>query len=103
MSATFVVASCESENNQSQVPPTTVTAPTTAPVTRTTAPASTDSRLAATTTTIPNEVPPGVTLREPDGSYPSGLPNDPTFFALGVWLETVTDEASVALDRSSWG
>jgi hypothetical protein len=103
MSATFVVASCESENNQSQVPPITVTAPTTAPVTRTTAPASTDSRLAATTTTIPNEVPPGVTLREPDGSYPSGLPNDPTFFALGVWLETVTDEASVALDRSFWG
>jgi hypothetical protein len=28
MSATFVVASCESENNQSRVPPTTVTAPT---------------------------------------------------------------------------
>jgi hypothetical protein len=41
-----------------------------------------------------------VTLREPDGSYPSGLPNDPTFFALGEWLETVTDEAAVALDRS---
>jgi hypothetical protein len=41
-----------------------------------------------------------VTLREPDASYPSGLPNDPTFFALGVRLETVTDEAAVALDRS---
>jgi hypothetical protein len=63
-------------------------------------PASTDSRLAATTTTIPNELPPGVTFREPDGSYPSGLPNDPTFFGLGVWLETVTDEAAVGLDRS---
>jgi hypothetical protein len=39
-----------------------------------------------------------VTLREPDGLYPVGLPNDPTFFALGVWLETVTDEAEAALD-----
>jgi hypothetical protein len=41
-----------------------------------------------------------VTLREPDGSYSAGLPNDPTFFALGVWLQTVTDESQVALDRS---
>jgi hypothetical protein len=48
----------------------------------------------------PSEAPPAVTLRDVDGSYPSGLPNDPTFFGLGVWLETVTDPAEVALDRS---
>ena len=98
--ALFVVASCESDNDQSQVPPTTATAPTTARATTTTAPAPTSGRPAATTTTTPNEMPPGVTLREPDGSYPVGLPNDPTFFALGVWLETVTGKAEVALDQS---
>jgi hypothetical protein len=48
----------------------------------------------------PSEAPPAVTLRDVDGSYPSGLPNDPTFFGLGVWLETVTDPAEVTLDRS---
>jgi hypothetical protein len=99
-SASFVVANCKSDNDLSQTPPTTTPVPTTASRTRTTGPSSTDGRRAATTTTIPNEVPPGVTLREPDGSYPAGLPNDPTFFALGVWLETVVDEAEVALDRS---
>jgi hypothetical protein len=100
-SASFVVAGCESDNDQSQTVPTTAPAPTTAPRTRTTGPSSTDGRRAAsTTTTTPSEVPPGVTLREPDGSYPAGLPNDPKFFALGVWLETVTNEAEVALDRS---
>jgi hypothetical protein len=100
MVASFVAASCESGNDRSQTPPTTAAPPTTARTTRTTGPPSTNGSLAATTTTIPNEVPPGVTLREPDGSYPAGLPNDPTFFALGVWLETVVDEAEVALDRS---
>ena len=54
----------------------------------------------ATTTTISNELPPGVTLRQPDGAYPAGLPNDPTFFPLGVWLETVVEEAVVDMDRS---
>jgi hypothetical protein len=42
----------------------------------------------------------GVTLREPDGTYPAGLPNDPAFFPLGVWLEPVSSPADVALDRS---
>jgi hypothetical protein len=41
-----------------------------------------------------------VTLREPDGTYPNGLPNDPAFFPLGVWLETVIDPAQVRQDRS---
>lgn len=63
MGASFAVASCENQSEQSHVPA-------------------------------------GVTLREPDGSYPVGLPNDPTFFALGVWLETVTNKAEVALDQS---
>ena len=96
MGASFVAASCESGNDRSQTPPTTAAPPTTARTTRTTGPPSTNGSLAATTTMIPNEVPPGLTLREPDGSYPTGLPNDPTFFALGVWLETVVDEAKVA-------
>ncbi len=39
-------------------------------------------------------------MREPDGSYPAGLPNDQTFFPLGVWLETVVDKADVLQDRS---
>ncbi|HEX6419757.1 MAG TPA: hypothetical protein VFZ77_14755 [Acidimicrobiales bacterium] len=41
-----------------------------------------------------------VELREVDGRYPAGLPNDPAFFALGVWLETVHAPDQVALDRS---
>lgn len=45
-------------------------------------------------------VPPVVTLRQPDGAYPAGLPNDGTFLPLGVWLETVGGPADVALDRS---
>ncbi|HEY8524090.1 MAG TPA: hypothetical protein VIL48_03940 [Acidimicrobiales bacterium] len=39
-------------------------------------------------------------LREPDGSYPAGLPDDEAFFPLGVWFETVVDEADLARDRS---
>ena len=48
----------------------------------------------------PEELPPGVALRAVDGSYPAGLPNDPAFLPIGVWLETVVDPAQVALDRS---
>jgi hypothetical protein len=44
--------------------------------------------------------PAGVTWRQPDGAYPAGLPNDPDFFPLGVWLESVGSPADVALDRS---
>lgn len=44
--------------------------------------------------------PVGVTARPVDGSYPAGLPNDPAFFPIGVWLPTVVDPAEVALDRS---
>jgi hypothetical protein len=47
-----------------------------------------------------DDVPEAVTLREPDGAYPSGLPNDPGFFPLGVWLATVTDPSHVASDSS---
>lgn len=46
------------------------------------------------------ELPQGVTLREPDGSYPAGLPNEPTFFPLGAWLQSVADETELTLDRS---
>jgi hypothetical protein len=61
---------------------------------------TTNGSSVATTTTTPDDLPPGVTLREPDGSYPAGLPNDPSFFALGVWLQTVAAEAEVMQDRS---
>lgn len=47
-----------------------------------------------------DEVPDGVTLREPDGSYPTGLPNDPGFFPLGVWLAAVSDPSDVTPDAS---
>jgi hypothetical protein len=46
-------------------------------------------------------LPSTVTLRHPDGSYPAGLPNDPGFFPLGVWLETVVSEEVVAEDVSA--
>jgi hypothetical protein len=46
------------------------------------------------------DLPDGVTLRQPDGTYPAGLPNDPAFFPLGVWLEAVGGPDDVALDRS---
>jgi hypothetical protein len=98
MAASFVLANCESEKDQSETPPTTATPPMTARPT-TTPPRSESGGPAATTSAL-DQLPPGVTLREPDGSYPAGLPNDPTFFARGVWLETVSDQADVALDRS---
>ena len=100
MGASLVVASCETENDRSQRSPTAATAPTTIRTTSTTTPASTNARPTPTTTTIADELPAGVTLREPDGSYPAGLPNEPAFFPIGVWLETVADESDVALDRS---
>jgi hypothetical protein len=46
------------------------------------------------------DVPEGVVLRGVDGAYPAGLPNDPSFFALGVWLQSVKGPADVELDRS---
>lgn len=93
----IVAASCENENDRSSAPPTTAAPATTA---QTTPPRSANERPSATATSIPGGLPQGVALRAPDGSYPAGLPNDPTFFPLGVWLETVADEADVALDRS---
>jgi hypothetical protein len=51
-------------------------------------------------TAVTGDLPSGVTLREPDGSYPAGLPNDPMFFPLGVWLETVLSPDDVVQDKS---
>jgi hypothetical protein len=67
------------------------------------APADGAARTPATTTTTADRdgQPPGVTLRPPDGSYPTGLPDDPTFFPLGVWLETVVSDDAVADDASA--
>ena len=98
--AGLVVAGCSSDDNESQDPSTGVRAPSGAGATATTAPASAEGGTAATTTRPTQGLPSGVTLREPDGTYPTGLPNDPTFFPLGVWLETVIDETQVAQDRS---
>jgi hypothetical protein len=95
----FPVVSCESGSEQSQVPAARTTTSTAPRSTATTAPRSRNER-PPSPPTIPATLPPGVTLREPDGSYPAGLPNDPSFFALGVWLETVASKADVRLDRS---
>jgi hypothetical protein len=47
------------------------------------------------------EVLTGVTLRGLDGGdYPAGLPNDPAFFPIGVWLEAVHDQGDVDADRA---
>ena len=54
----------------------------------------------AATPTRSDVVPPSVTLRIPDGSYSAGLPNDRSFFPLGVWLETVVDQSDVSQDQS---
>jgi hypothetical protein len=96
--ASVVAASCENGSDRSQEQPTAEPPATTAWTT--TPPASENGGMGVTTTPIPDQLPQGVTLRELDGSYPAGLSNDPTFFPLGVWLETVADEADVALDRS---
>ena len=42
-----------------------------------------------------------MTLRKPDGSYPTGLPNDPTFFPVGVWLAAVLGPEDTALDSAA--
>ena len=49
----------------------------------------------------PSDALPGrVTARPVDGTYPAGLPDDPGYFPVGVWLPTVVDGAQVAFDRS---
>jgi len=45
-------------------------------------------------------LPGSVTSRPVDGTYPAGLPDDPDYFPVGVWLPTVVDPDQVALDRS---
>jgi hypothetical protein len=97
--ASVVVASCTNEDDRSQAQPASEATATTARTTtipRTSGNGGTTER----TTSIPEQPPQGVILREVDGSYPAGLSNDPAFFPLGVWLETVADEADVAIDRS---
>jgi hypothetical protein len=98
--ASFVVAS-ETGIDQSGVPATTAPAPMMSRTTPTMPPVPKGGSPPPTPTSSTHTVlPAGVTLREPDGSYPAGLPNDPTFFPLGVWLESVADEAQPAQDRS---
>jgi len=48
----------------------------------------------------PAPAPTGVTLREVEGSYPTGLPNDPAFFPLGVWLASAESASDVDRDRA---
>ena len=92
VAAGCVAASCAGDDDGSQLRSTAARAPADAETTVTTPRAS--------TTAVPDGLPSGVELREPDGSYPTGLPNDPTFFPIGVWLETVIDPSQVAMDRS---
>src|SRR5262245_47458167 len=104
--ASFAAAGCRSHDDQSGAPPSTVlsttaAAPLAAPEAPTTTPASRPEIRSAGPTSTPDQQPQGVRLREPDGSYPKGLSNDPGFFPIGVWLETVTDDADVALDQSA--
>lgn len=48
------------------------------------------------------EHPGGVTLRGLDGGdYAAGLPNDPAFFPIGVWLEAVHEQGDVDADRAA--
>src|SRR5262245_14101121 len=92
LAAAVVSANCAGDDDGSQMRSTAARAPANAKTTGTTAQES--------TTAAPGGLPSGVRLREPDGSYPTGLPNDPTFFPIGVWLETVIDASQVAMDRS---
>lgn len=48
----------------------------------------------------PLDLPPEVSLRQPGGTYPAGLLNDPAFFPRGVWLETVSEPADIARDQA---
>jgi hypothetical protein len=92
LAACCVAANCAGDDDGSQMRSTAARAPANAESTVTTARAS--------TTAVPDGLPSGVELREPGGSYPTGLPNDPTSFPIGVWLETVIDSSQVAMDRS---
>jgi hypothetical protein len=47
-----------------------------------------------------DRTPADMDLSAVDGTYPARFMNDPAFFPRGVWLETVTDPAQVAMDRS---
>jgi hypothetical protein len=91
VAACCVAANCTGDEDGSRMRSTAARAPASGDSTTTT-PGST----AAVTDGLPS----GVKLREPDGSYPTGLPNDPTFFPIGVWLETVINSSQVAMDRS---
>jgi hypothetical protein len=42
-----------------------------------------------------------VTLRQPDGSYPTGLPNTPAYFPIAVWLPDVQGRADVTADKAA--
>jgi hypothetical protein len=92
VAAGCVAVNCAGDDAGSQLRSTAARAPANAETTVTIPP--------AWTTAVPDGLPSGVKLRAPDGSYPTGLPNDPTFFPIGVWLETVIDSSQVAMDRS---
>lgn len=90
----------------------TTTTTTRPPVTTTTvAPTTTTKPPVTTTTTQPpvttTTVPPGgsVHLRAIDGGtnfYPANsFPNDPAFFPLGVWFESVTSSSDTAKDQAA--
>ena len=70
-----------------------------------TGPAATAPASAAPPSTAPS--PAGVTLRPVDGGpdyysrFTGGLPTDPAFFPLGVWLESVVDRSNVTLDAEA--
>jgi hypothetical protein len=80
---------------------TTTTTTTTPTTTTTTLPPTT-----TTTTTPPGGLPPGVTLRAIDGGtsyygqFSNPLPDDPSFFPIGVWGAYAHEDANVALDKS---
>jgi hypothetical protein len=48
-----------------------------------------------------------VTLREVDGGpgyyarWPGTMPSDPSFFPIGVWFESVTQQSDITLDRAA--
>lgn len=52
-------------------------------------------------------LPPGVTLREPDGGanyfgrFTGSLPTSPSFFPLAVWFESVTSQADIDKDKGA--
>lgn len=109
-----VVASCAAPGNASSqpklesVPPITTTTSTTTTLNPTARASSAKSapRVPSATPTsklpaMPRPLPAGVTLRQPDGSYPSGLPNDARYFPIGVWLADVQGRADITADRTA--